>query len=93
MLTDRVALSKKLNAKSEHIVTIYTQRDPEQSPGALIIREAERRLQQGEKFGDWPAVGTAFRRLWIAFDPKSIRSEFVELTVAGKCSFRMPSPI
>lgn len=31
------------------------------------MREAERRLQQGEPFGSWPPIGSCFRRLWIAF--------------------------
>ena len=61
-----VALNKKLGGKAEHPENLFVFRDNLNSPGALIVREAERRMLAGERMGAWPPVGSCFRRIWIA---------------------------
>ena len=61
-----VALNKKLGGKAEHPESLFVVRDSLNSPGALIVREAERRMLAGERMGSWPPVGSCFRRIWIA---------------------------
>ena len=61
-----VALNKKLGGKAEHPESLFVVRDGLNSPGALIVREAERRMFAGERMGAWPPVGSCSRRIWIA---------------------------
>ncbi|KAA8896191.1 hypothetical protein FN846DRAFT_783928 [Sphaerosporella brunnea] len=88
-----IALNKKLNAKPAHPAVLLVPRDQYRAPGLLIVRESERRVQQGEQFGLWPPIGSCFRRLWIAemqFHNALIHlNEFntVEMPVSG-----MPGP-
>ena len=61
-----VAVKKKLGGKTEHTENLFVFRDNLNSPGAFIVREAERRMLAGETMGAWPPVGSCSRRIWIA---------------------------
>ncbi|CCX06647.1 Similar to Stress-induced-phosphoprotein 1; acc. no. Q3ZBZ8 [Pyronema omphalodes CBS 100304] len=62
-------LAEKMTAKnnSQHPDQLLIRRDEAYSPGLVVLREAERRVDEtGELMGTWPPIGSCRRRLWIA---------------------------